>query len=121
MSVINGYSSQGAGIYATTTIGPTLKNIIVRNCNAVGDLDGGGAYIAGDAIIQNSTFKNNSGRKGGALLLFGSTLIENCRILNNDGSTSGSGLQLMGGSPIIKNTVILKFINIFININFFSF
>ena len=75
VSVINGFSSQGGGIYATNS-SPTLKNIIVRNCNASGDLDGGGAYIAGDAIIQNSTFKNNSAKKGGALLLFGSDLLK---------------------------------------------
>ena len=106
VSVINGYSSRGAGIYATNTSGPTLKNIIVSNCNAVGDLDGGGAYVQGDAIIKNSTFKNNSGRKGGALLLSGSSQVENCLILNNAGSESGSGLQLNGGSPTIKNTVI---------------
>ena len=107
-TITNGYDSFGAGIEAIGD-GIVLENLIVSNNTAVGDLDGGGAYIGGDIHILNSIFKNNIGRKGGALLFgHGSPLIENCQFFNNNCTEAGAVFMIVNCTPTIKNALIVN-------------
>lgn len=92
-TITNGAISAGVGggLYATNPI--TLSNMQVTHNTASGlATHGGGAYIAGPAVINDSTFSNNQAMIDGGGLYGNSTVtLNNTTFLNNRAGGSGSG------------------------------
>ena len=108
-TIQNGYSAQGAGVYSGQI---ELRNLIIKNCIANGDICGAGAYISGKALIANCKFYNNTGRKGGALCIGGGVTdtikIINCIFKENYGWEQGSALLLFGALVELSNSIFYK-------------
>lgn len=112
-TVRNGFSTVGAGIYSGGAI--EMRHMIISDCVSQGDIDGGGAYITGKALIYDSEFLRNSGRKGGALVLNAITndTLKVIRTLfkNNLGGENGSAIILFGGfnsNVLINNCLFIS-------------
>jgi hypothetical protein len=92
-----------------------LRQMIIKNCSASGDINGAGAYLTGKVTISNSEFYNNTARKGGALVLGGvptdTSKIENCIFKGNYASENGSAIALYGNINniiVLSNSVFIK-------------
>lgn len=94
LTIQNGYSDYGGGIYINGC-SPTLSHLIIRNNASEGS--GGGIYCTTDATlnISNSLITGNeTGNDGGGISLWSgsSATIVSCMITNNISVSSGGGI-----------------------------
>jgi parallel beta-helix repeat protein len=69
---------------------------------------GGGVYLIGSAVIEDSTFaENGAGRSGGAVFSTGPISISNCVIRDNTAGSSGGGMHIesRGANTIRQSTI----------------
>jgi CSLREA domain-containing protein len=119
-SSLNVYSSRiednlGGGLYlqATTTT-------VIRNSTLSGNQSTNGAGItsAGTLVVVNSTLSGNLATfSGGALLSSGSASLYNVTVANNTAgnggvSGSGGGINVVGGTMTIRNSIVADNVNL---------
>jgi len=106
ITIRNGYASNdGAGILCTSG-SPTIRNVAIVDCTAVGS--GGGISITeGSPRIINCIIARNAARgSGGAInCRKGDLVITNCTIVGNAAGTGG-GVYLEAGTTNIANTIL---------------
>jgi hypothetical protein len=68
--------------------------------------EGGGIFIASQAMIVNSTFSNNRALKGGALFSMGNVAIHNTTFNENRADTAGAIWQEATYKTSIKNSIL---------------
>jgi len=109
LSVVNGNSDDGAGIYCYTSSG-SFENLYIMNNIAY--IDGGGIYLGGsDVSITNTEITGNTAigqynsRGGGMIAGGGIVELENVAIYNNE-SLRGGGVYSSSGSLIIRSSTI---------------
>jgi gliding motility-associated-like protein len=113
-TIRNGFSSVGAGLYNTQGV-VEMRHMRVTDCTATGDIDGGGAYFTGKALIYDCEFLRNTGRKGGAMVLNG-IANDTVKVIRtvfkyNQGNENGSAIIIFGAnnsSILINNCIFAK-------------
>jgi hypothetical protein len=113
-TIRNGFSSIGAGLYNTQGV-VEMRHMRVTDCQATGDIDGGGAYFTGKALIYDCEFLRNTGRKGGAMVLSG-IANDTVKVIRtvfkyNQGNENGSAIIIFGAnnsSVLINNCIFAK-------------
>jgi gliding motility-associated-like protein len=113
-TIRNGFSSVGAGLYNTQGV-VEMRHMRVTDCTATGDIDGGGAYFTGKALIYDCEFLRNTGRKGGAIVLNGiandTVKVFRTVFKYNQGNENGSAIIVFGAnnsSILINNCIFAK-------------
>lgn len=111
LTITGGVSSQGAGIFATTSSTLSLTRVLVTNNNAtLTSKQGGGLFIAGTLNLTDSTVSNNSAANGGGgirLNATGTANITNSTISGNSTSSvgaGGGGIESLGTLNITNST-----------------
>jgi len=84
----------GAGIYVSTPISPTIQNVVFYSNTTTGN-GGGFASSGGNPRLYNDTFVYNTG--GGIYLNGGSPVVSNTIVVSN----TGDGIRASGGSPAL--------------------
>ena len=135
ITITNGYTTEGAGIYCYTSSSPTISNCTLTancadrggggitiwwdsgptlaNCTFSGNLAawGGGMCIAsGSPTVTNCTFKGNSakeGRGGGIYIYSDATEIIDCTISNNWAKSSGGGIYVQHSDPVLTRCTFI--------------
>ncbi|MBU1706830.1 right-handed parallel beta-helix repeat-containing protein [bacterium] len=103
ITIRSGSADYGGGIYCYPGATTTVKNCIVRDCNA--SSGGGGVFLAAGSqpTFLNCTISHNTTFGGGSgLHAETSTTIINCTIVDNLGPFN----ELYGGILTMKNTII---------------
>jgi hypothetical protein len=112
-TIINGSATKGGGILCEGA-SPTLRNLIIQNCEATGGsfLDSGGGGISCDngssPTIEHCIIRDNDGRQGGGIQIrFGASTAQviNCLIANNSGQWCG-GVYFADCDPAIISCTI---------------
>ncbi|MBD3169796.1 MAG: T9SS type A sorting domain-containing protein [candidate division Zixibacteria bacterium] len=120
LTIQNGLSNYGGGIYADHTI-PTIRNNIIRN-NLVRGSAGGGIFINDNAKIINNLIMDNSARgaynfdgSGGGIscrgmrpTISGNIITGNSAWGNWSGTGWGGGINCGAEYPIIRDNIIVK-------------
>ena len=110
LTIINGYTNYGGGIYCDGT-SPTIKNCVLTA--NTGHHEGGGVYLVDSAatldhciIIDNRTQAEGYG--GGGLYCFNSSpVLTHCTIREN-WALCGGGVYLHESSPYFENCEIVQ-------------
>jgi hypothetical protein len=114
LTIANGNSSEGGGIFIPVYSGSTIVNCVISGNTAPGS-SGGGIFrsFGGSVDITNTTISGNSAANGGGIFVSGSmsTLVgpgvlrmTNSTILGNV-ATEGGGLHNSGTSRITNSTI----------------
>jgi fibronectin type 3 domain-containing protein len=113
-TIQNGYSSTGAGIFNSGR-GNLFKNLIIKNCVGVGDINGAGAYMGNKTTVINCQFIGNFARKGAGIVFSvpsgDTSIIRNTIFRYNQATENGSAIQSFGD----LNSLLLVQNNIFSN------
>jgi parallel beta-helix repeat protein len=128
LTITNGRSTIGAGIYCLIGVNPVIQDCVITNCSAF--LGGGAIACGGDSgpAIVNCTMTNNSALMGGALYsnagrpaVFNSLIVGNtagtggafyctsssCRITNCTLSGNSSGIYSSGQADVtVMNSIL---------------
>jgi parallel beta-helix repeat protein len=101
-------TGHGGGLYAATGSHTTLNDCQIRDNTA--DIDGGGAYIRGNATLTaNSIYGNIAERNGGGVILIhnaGSTLTGNQ--IHDNRADWGGGVQTYMSTATLANNDIYR-------------
>lgn len=126
LTVVNGSSDKGGGIYSD--LGGYIKNCIItkNNSDSYGGgiycyrggvieqcriiknharFNGGGVYLENRSIIKESTIENNTTEKNGGGIYLNSSSIENCKIIINNALGYGGGIYSEYDS-LIQNCLV---------------
>jgi len=106
ISLINGKSSIGGGIYSG-------NNIVIEDCNISNNTSttyslagGGGFYAINKITLRNSIISyNTSNHHGGGLYTEGTTTVINSTISYNTSNKNGGGLYAGGTTIVIDSTI----------------
>jgi hypothetical protein len=108
LTITNGMSSTGAGIYCLNSTPVIRNNKIIGNV-AIGENEkGGGIYCNNSeaAIISNRIISNYSGFYGGGIYIYEcSPTLENCIIANNTSESSGGGICVYYSNALVRNNL----------------
>ncbi len=105
LTIKNGYTDNGGGIYCEPNSTPTIMNCIIRKCQA--ESDGGGIYGC-DGIINNCTVRDCFSIYDGGGLSECNGQISNCNIFGNRADFDGAGLAYCNGT-ISDCNIVPKF------------
>ena len=104
---ISGDESESFRLLNSTAVSGTLtlNGLTIENGNLTGDNQHGGAvYIAGNAILTNCTFVNNTaGENGGAVYAARNITLVDCTFADN--TSNGFGANHGGGAIFANNTI----------------
>ncbi|MCD4819584.1 MAG: right-handed parallel beta-helix repeat-containing protein, partial [Candidatus Cloacimonetes bacterium] len=114
LSITNGSSSAGGGIYCENS-NPIIENVTIKNNSVVaGDGDyrnGGGIYCCeSNPTLINVTISNNyaADRGGGVYCENSNPHLENVSIVNNSTDDSGGGIYCKESNPILETVSIVN-------------
>ena len=100
----NTSSATGGGIQSKDGTSNLYLNNVTLSANSTGAGQGGGAYLANNAIIRSSTIASNTANNGGGIFLVGGTIsLRNTIVANN---TAGTGSQVSGAISSAGNNLI---------------
>jgi len=105
----NAIVARGGAVFASGDL--HISNSKISQSGAIsasgsgGDAFGGGAYAAGNAVVQGSTFYSDLANNGGGLFVLGNASITGSTFSNNSGGYIGGGL-IVGGTAAITNTTV---------------
>jgi hypothetical protein len=113
LSITNGSSDRGGGIFCIDS-SPTISNNIIRNNTAIGSISpdgqGGGIFCIDSSplIKANLIISNSADRKGGGIKVTrGSPLIINNRMKENSAGIAGGAVRTYTSSTkIISNLIV---------------
>ncbi len=122
-TIINGYldPGRGGGIHINNSSHPTIRNLIISNCTALGPVSnndgmGGGIYIYGSSpiishcvITYNTANTSDLGGMGGGICVLGVAsrpVITNCRITNNSSNYIGGGISTSDAISTIDSCTV---------------
>ena len=99
LTIIDGNSTNGAGIYVSSSYSPVIRNcVITRNSSSS---SGGGFYSAGNPTISGCTITGNSAPYGGGIYIYqGSITINNSFIAANSSQINGAGVYISSSSAV---------------------
>src|SRR3954447_16589500 len=103
-STVSGNTSkEGAGVHNSGTL--TIDRSTLSGNTTSGK--GGGLFNAGTATVRNSTVNGNSAGGGGGIASSASVNIAHSDITaNNSGNSNGGGVFRVGGTFIVKSSII---------------
>ena len=103
LTIANGYSGNGSGIFNGGTL--TITNSAFSGNHA--DNGGGIFNNAGTLTITNSTFSGNSaGGDGGGIASHGTLTITNSTFSGNSAVGDGGGIKYLSGTVTLRNTIV---------------
>lgn len=99
MSIINGFASEGGGIYCRDS-SPLLSNLIISNNTAI---LGGGIYCANNSHLQliNVLVKENRANYGGGIKCSGSIIFNQSRVTLSNSTVTDNYANIRGGGLVI--------------------
>jgi hypothetical protein len=104
---INNQAEYGGGIFQNSNDTLNMSGSTLAD-NTATDY-GGGAYLAGIAYIDNSTFAGNQAEYGGGLISYTTLTMANCTISTNIAtatSDAGGGIYANTGNTTLYNTIV---------------
>ena len=107
LSITNGFSSFGAGLYMSGAHSSVVERCQIRNNQAAGDITGHGlALLSNNCLIENCSITENHGTKHTVDSRGSNNTITNCRITNNIATAEGGGVVVYTHEMLIQNCVI---------------
>jgi len=93
---------RGGGVFVEAGAAPTIRNCTFDDNLA--NLEGGAAYLLGDAHFDSCTFVNNESLEygGGVAIVAAAPTITGCTFLRNDAFYAGGGIHIDGGAPQVS-------------------
>lgn len=103
-------SSSGGGIFISTADPVTLNRLLIRDCSADGNFDGGGIYIAGGGLTEiiESTISGNTALRGAGIYFNGGSgllTITSSTLSQNEATLYGGGMLVRGPLDIVNSTI----------------
>jgi len=104
LSITNGYSTDGGGIYTSSS--PTIKHCIFTG-NTGTNYGGGIKIVNGDPEIINCLFTQNESNRGAGIFSHQSDVkILNSTVSGNQANVTGGGIYLYQDNPIVRDSII---------------
>ncbi len=107
LTVQNGQSGYGAGLYLSGANGTIIQRCTIRDNVGTGDITAHGiALDANDCVIEDCHVTGNYGRKHTIHTSGSGNSILNCHIVDNDAWETGGGIVVNGLDMLIENCLI---------------
>ena len=107
VTVQNGQSGYGAGLYLSGANGAIIQRCTIRDNVGIGDITAHGiALNANDCVIEDCYVTGNYGRKHTINTGGSNNVIRNCRIVDNNAWETGGGIVVYTSGMLIENCLI---------------
>ena len=106
LTITNGSSGNGGGIYCSDNSNPSLTDMMVLDNSS--SSHGGGLYFTGSSptLVNVTISGNSSGAMGGGIYSDSDPTLTNVMINGNSAHFNGGGLYFTGSSPTLVNVTI---------------
>jgi hypothetical protein len=109
LTIQNGKSGYGAGLYLSGANQSTVHNCIIRDNIGTGDITAHGiALNASNCVIEDCLVTGNYGRKHTVNTGGSDNIIRNCRIVDNNAWETGGGIVVYTNRMLIENCYIAE-------------
>lgn len=107
ITIQNGKSPYGAGLYLAGANGTTVSRCIIRDNVGTGDITAHGIAVnSSNCLIEDCLITGNYGRKHTVNVNNSGHVIRNCRIVNNPTWEEGGGIVVYAPGTLIENCLI---------------
>jgi uncharacterized protein (TIGR02145 family) len=107
LTIQNGKSGYGAGLYLSGADGSVARRCIVRDNVGTGDITAHGiALNSSNCLIEDCLVTGNYGRKHTVNTGGNNNIIRNCRIVENNAWETGGGIVVYSTNMLIENCLI---------------
>lgn len=107
LTIQNGRSGYGAGLYMSGCDGSLVQRCIIRDNVGTGDITAHGIQLgANNCIIEDCLVTGNYGRKHTVNTGGSNNIIRNCRIIDNNAWETGGGIVVYTSNMLIENCLI---------------
>ncbi len=107
LTIQNGRSGYGAGLYMSGCDGTLVQRCIIRDNVGTGDITAHGIQLgASNCIIEDCLVTGNYGRKHTVNTGGSNNVIRNCRIIDNNAWETGGGIVVYTSNMLIENCLV---------------